>query len=166
MRRPAGTTQPSWRGPAQQARDAVTGSHPRAAALVWHEPLMAVGPNCYCGALLREAGFDVPRLGEGRYPQSPVDALAAANLDVLLLPDEPHRFTPAEGEGLRAAIAAQGQPASRRPPCRRAGSVLVRGPIGARVGLPGRPGAPACNGVPGRPPGAGCRAVATTPDSI
>lgn len=80
----------------------------RALPLVWHQPLMAVAPDSYCGALLREAGFEVPRLGPVRYPAVDIDGLAAARIDLLLLPDEPHRFTVAEGEALQAAIAARG----------------------------------------------------------
>lgn len=65
---------------------------------IWRDPWMAVGTDTIAGDLLRHAGFavvpDAPR-----YPQ--VDLDDVADVDVVLLPDEPYAF----GEADRTAFA-------------------------------------------------------------
>ncbi|MGB1818931.1 MAG: helical backbone metal receptor, partial [Candidatus Poseidoniaceae archaeon] len=74
----------------------------RTAPLIWHEPLMAVGPNRYAGALLSHVGFDVIDFdsnGNG-YPEVTPTLMAANDVELLLLTSEPHEFTADEGESL------------------------------------------------------------------
>lgn len=63
--------------------------HVRFAYLIWRDPLMAVGPDTYVDALLREGG-GVNVVGGERYPQIELDALHAA--DRILLSSEPFPF--------------------------------------------------------------------------
>lgn len=58
---------------------------------IWRDPWMAVGTGTYAGDLLAQAGFAVlPR--EPRYPEVALEAVAALDPDVVLLPDEPYAF--------------------------------------------------------------------------
>jgi ABC-type Fe3+-hydroxamate transport system substrate-binding protein len=83
---------------------------PRVAALVWRDPLMAVGGDTFASDLIACAGGDnVFASAEGRYPRIDESALAAARPDVLLLPTEPYAF----GEKERAEYLALDCPAAR-----------------------------------------------------
>ena len=69
----------------------------RYAYLVWKDPWMIAGPRTYIGDLLRLAG-GLPSFEEenGRgsdYPATREDLILASRPDVLLLPDEPYRFS-------------------------------------------------------------------------
>ena len=64
---------------------------PRTLTLIWKDPWMSSGPDTYLGDLVRQAGLTP--IGPDGYP-----ALTEADLDaleprVILLPDEPYRFT-------------------------------------------------------------------------
>ena len=63
---------------------------------IWRNPYMAVGGETFAGDLLRLSGgvnvFEQHR-SSGRYPQVTVEEIANAAPDVILLPDEPYRFT-------------------------------------------------------------------------
>ncbi len=63
---------------------------------IWRNPYMAVGGETFAGDLLRLAGgtnvFE-DRASGGRYPQVTVAEIVAAAPDVVLLPNEPYRFT-------------------------------------------------------------------------
>jgi ABC-type Fe3+-hydroxamate transport system substrate-binding protein len=80
----------------------------RCLPLVWHRPLMTAAPDRYCGGLLGEAGFEVPRVGDARYPEVTIEQIATLGVDLLLLPSEPHKFTAEEGEKLRESVLAAG----------------------------------------------------------
>ena len=67
------------------------GKGPRTLTLIWKQPWMCSGPDTYVGDLVRQAGLTP--IGPGGYP-----VLAEAELDglepqVILLPDEPFKFT-------------------------------------------------------------------------
>ena len=69
------------------------GRRPRAAALVWRDPLMVVGGDTFASDLMRCAGAENPfAAASGRYPRVTRAELEAAAPDVLLLPTEPYRF--------------------------------------------------------------------------
>ncbi|HTO70890.1 MAG TPA: helical backbone metal receptor [Myxococcota bacterium] len=70
------------------------GARPRAAALVWRDPLMVVGGDTFAGDLLVQAGAEhVFASSPGaRYPRIERVELEAAAPDVLLLPTEPYAF--------------------------------------------------------------------------
>lgn len=70
---------------------------------VWRDPWMVVGADTFTGDLLRRVGWLnlyaerlVNPAGE-RYPHVDLADLDAAGADVVLLPDEPYRFTPRDG---------------------------------------------------------------------
>lgn len=64
---------------------------------VWRDPWIAVGTATIAADLLRHAGFEVVP-DESRYPRVELAAIAAADPDVVLLPDEPYEFGPADAE--------------------------------------------------------------------
>ena len=83
---------------------------PRTVPLIWYEPLMAVSPLKYAGAILSEVGFDVidthPE-GNG-YPEVSVDDFIEHDVELILLTSEPHEFTLDEGHGIAANIVKAG----------------------------------------------------------
>ncbi len=65
---------------------------------VWRRPWMVLGRDTFAGDLLARLGVrhlyaDHPE----RYPRVPLDDLRAAAPDVVVLPDEPYRFTADDG---------------------------------------------------------------------
>ena len=82
----------------------------RVAPMIWHDPLMSVGPEKYAGGLLTTLGLSVPSLVEGGngYPVVTVEALKQHNIEALLLSSEPHRFALEEGEDIAAQVIAEG----------------------------------------------------------
>jgi ABC-type Fe3+-hydroxamate transport system substrate-binding protein len=73
------------------------------AIAIWRDPWMVVGTSTFTGDLVRRLGwhnvYDDPRLnptGE-RYPKVELEDLDASGADVVLLPDEPYRFTMSDG---------------------------------------------------------------------
>jgi ABC-type hemin transport system substrate-binding protein len=85
---------------------------PRTVALVWKDPYMAVGGDCYAHDLIVRAGGVNPFADAGgrRYPHVAVDALVAASPDVVLLPSEPYAFSDAD----RDELATLPCPAARK----------------------------------------------------
>ena len=74
--------------------------------MIWHEPLMAVSPRRYAGALLELVGFNVPDIepdGNG-YPVVKGSHVLDHQIDGLLLSSEPHEFAEKEGQALIAEI--------------------------------------------------------------
>jgi ABC-type Fe3+-hydroxamate transport system substrate-binding protein len=79
---------------------------------IWRKPWMAFNADTYAHDVLTVAGgVNVTAQHTARYPEVTLDAIAAARPDVVLLPDEPYRFTardlPALG-GLDATPALRG----------------------------------------------------------
>ncbi|HXX49350.1 MAG TPA: helical backbone metal receptor [Myxococcota bacterium] len=91
--------------------DAAGRQRPRVVALVWREPLMAVGADTFASDLIACAGGDNPfaAAGRGRYPRIGEGELVAAAPDVVLLPTEPYAF----GEAERREVLALPCPAAR-----------------------------------------------------
>ena len=78
----------------------------RVAALIWKDPWMAVGGGCHMDGMMRELGL-INVLGERPgYPAVSLDELAALDLDLVLLPNEPWRFGQRDGADLVAAGVA------------------------------------------------------------
>ena len=87
-------------------------SGPVVLPMIWHDPLMAVSPTTYAGALLECCGFNVPDLdpnGNG-YPVVTPEAIQSHNVEGLLLSSEPHEFSKQEGEAICDAVEALGGP--------------------------------------------------------
>jgi ABC-type Fe3+-hydroxamate transport system substrate-binding protein len=70
----------------------------RALVLVWKDPWMCVGPETYVGDLARRAGLRI--LGPARYGTLGDVDLETLDPEVVLLPDEPFRFTRRHAEEL------------------------------------------------------------------
>ncbi len=74
----------------------------RTLTFIWRDPWMAVGGATYADDLLRLCGAEnvALHLG-GRYPRATLEEFMRLGPEVILLPDEPYRFTEAD----RAAFA-------------------------------------------------------------
>jgi len=65
---------------------------------VWRDPWMVVGARTFTGDLLRRLGWvNVYDAHPERYPHIALEELDDAGADVVLLPDEPYPFSPADG---------------------------------------------------------------------
>lgn len=74
----------------------------RTLTFIWRDPWMAVGGATYADDLLRRCGAENVALGmSGRYPRATLEEFMHLAPEVILLPDEPYRFTEAD----RAAFA-------------------------------------------------------------
>jgi len=67
------------------------GQGPRTLTLIWKQPWMCSGPDTYVGDLVRQAGLTP--IGPGGYPVLTEAELDGLEPQVILLPDEPFRFT-------------------------------------------------------------------------
>ncbi len=69
----------------------------RYAAAIWRDPWMFVGSATYADDLLAHCGGrNIAATWEGRYPRAELAKLAAQQPNLLLLPDEPYRFSAAD----------------------------------------------------------------------
>ena len=70
----------------------------RVAVPIWRDPWMVVGRDTFTGDLLRRRGLDNVFSGHpGRYPRVPLSEIDNADVDMVLLPDEPYSFTANDG---------------------------------------------------------------------
>lgn len=106
-----GVPRPRWLDDAETAWDAVEPpAEPRRAVVpVWRRPWMVLGRDTFAGDLLARLGVDnVHAAHPDRYPRIPLDELNAAGADLVVLPDEPYRFTADDGPeafpGIPAAL--------------------------------------------------------------
>ena len=89
---------------ARVVRDATGRPTATFAYLIWREPLMTVNDDTFVSALLADAGGrNVFGAESTRYPAITVDALRAADPDVVLLSTEPFPFKPSHADELSAA---------------------------------------------------------------
>ncbi|MEU1797007.1 helical backbone metal receptor [Streptomyces californicus] len=83
---------------------------PRPAAVpIWRRPWMVLGRDTFAGDLLARLGVRNVYAGHPeRYPRVTVEELNASGAELVVLPDEPYRFTAADGPeafpGLTAAL--------------------------------------------------------------
>lgn len=92
-----GLPRPTWLADAERAwGDPWRGKRCTALVPIWRRPWMALGRDTFAGDLLRRLGVDNVLEGSAeRYPRVDLEALPA--YDVVVLPDEPYRFTDADG---------------------------------------------------------------------
>jgi ABC-type hemin transport system substrate-binding protein len=93
-------SRPRWLDAAQEAWSALPVPERRATAVVpvWRRPWMVLGRDTFAGDVLARLGVDHLYAGHAeRYPKVPVEELRAARPDVVVLPDEPYRFTADDG---------------------------------------------------------------------
>ncbi len=106
-----GLARPAWLDQAEQAWADAAALVPRRRAVVpiWRRPWMAVGSDTFTGAVLARLGVDnvladVP----DRYPR--IDLGTLPPVDLVVLPDEPYRFTADDGPeafpGVPAALVS------------------------------------------------------------
>ncbi|MFB7472045.1 helical backbone metal receptor [Kitasatospora sp. NPDC056184] len=90
------------------------GAARRAVVPIWRRPWMVLGHDTFAGDLLRRLGLSLPHAEDPsrpeRYPAVPLPELLAARPDLVVLPDEPYRFTAADGPeafpGIPAALVS------------------------------------------------------------
>lgn len=80
----------------------------RVVAPIWRDPWMVVGGRTFTTDLLARLGATNPFQWESeRYPHADVAAIRACEPDLILLPDEPYRFTDADGPEAFAGTACR-----------------------------------------------------------
>jgi ABC-type Fe3+-hydroxamate transport system substrate-binding protein len=102
---------PAWLDSAEAAWTAlpVPARRRRAVVPIWRRPWMAVGRDTFTGSVLARLGIDNALAGSPeRYPR--VDPADLPPHDLVVLPDEPYRFTPDDGPeafpGVPAALVS------------------------------------------------------------
>lgn len=97
MLRACGLGRPDWLGAAASAwAEPWSGPRRRAVVPVWRKPWVWLGRDTFAGDVLARVGVDHVLAGDAeRYPRHGLGALPA--YDVVVLPDEPWPFSPADG---------------------------------------------------------------------
>ncbi|MFE0575467.1 helical backbone metal receptor [Streptomyces albogriseolus] len=93
-------SRPGWLDAAEAAWEAPPAfQEPRTAVVpIWRRPWMVLGRDTFAGDLLARLGVRTLYADHSeRYPRIPLDELRAARPDVVVLPDEPYRFTADDG---------------------------------------------------------------------
>ncbi|GGX37707.1 helical backbone metal receptor [Streptomyces chartreusis] len=91
---------PRWLDEAERTWSSPSAPDRRTTAVVpiWRRPWMVLGRDTFAGDVLARLGVDhLYAAHEDRYPRIPLDDLLAAAPDVVVLPDEPYRFTADDG---------------------------------------------------------------------
>lgn len=91
---------PSWLVEAERVWAGLPAPARRRTAVVpvWRRPWMVLGRDTFAGDVLARLGVDhLWADAADRYPRVPVAELVAAAPDLVVLPDEPYRFTPDDG---------------------------------------------------------------------
>ncbi|WP_309095050.1 helical backbone metal receptor [Streptomyces sp.] len=94
------TARPRWLDEAEETWSALPPPEVRRTAVVpvWRRPWMVLGRDTFAGDVLARLGVDHVHAGHPeRYPRVPLEELRAAAPDVVVLPDEPYRFTADDG---------------------------------------------------------------------
>jgi len=94
-----GVAAPAWLDEAGRAWAAAEVKERRRAVIpIWRRPWMVVGRDTFTGDVLSRLGVDNVYAGHPeRYPKIPIDELNGARPDLVVLPDEPYRFTADDG---------------------------------------------------------------------
>ncbi|HEY2504894.1 MAG TPA: helical backbone metal receptor [Streptosporangiaceae bacterium] len=105
---------------------------------IWRRPWMVLGRDTFAGDLLGRLGVANVYAGhQDRYPRVPLADLRAACADVVILPDEPYRFTASDGPeafpGSRTALVSGRLLTWYGPSLTDAAAVLRRQLAAARV---------------------------------
>ncbi|MER5361307.1 helical backbone metal receptor [Streptomyces sp. NPDC002785] len=104
-----GQVRPRWLDEAEAAWAALPPPRaPRRAVVpVWRRPWMVLGRDTFAGDLLARLGVEnVYADHVERYPRIPLDTLNTAGADLVVLPDEPYRFTADDGPEAFPALTA------------------------------------------------------------
>ncbi|MFI0446180.1 helical backbone metal receptor [Actinomadura sp. 6N118] len=94
-----GLDAPGWLDDAARAWDFPSPARRvRAAVPIWRRPWMVVGRDTFTGDVLSRLGVgNVYADHPERYPKIPLDEIVASAPDLVVLPDEPYRFTADDG---------------------------------------------------------------------
>ncbi|MFD9281670.1 helical backbone metal receptor [Streptomyces mirabilis] len=93
-------TRPRWLDEAEAAwaRPPVPDRRTTAIVPIWRRPWMVLGRDTFAGDVLARLGVDNAYAHHAdRYPRVPLPELRAAAPDLVVLPDEPYRFTADDG---------------------------------------------------------------------
>ncbi|MET9650227.1 helical backbone metal receptor [Streptomyces sp. JL2001] len=93
-------SRPDWLDRAVEAWAAVEPAGPPVTAIVpiWRRPWMVLGRDTFAGDLLARLGVRHLYADHAeRYPRVPLDELVSLGADLVVLPDEPYRFTADDG---------------------------------------------------------------------
>lgn len=108
-----GLARPPWLDAAEAAwcELPVPAAERTAVVPVWRRPWMVLGRDTFAGDLLARLGVRHHYADHAdRYPRIPLDALLACAADLVVLPDEPYRFSAEDGPeafpGLPAALVS------------------------------------------------------------
>ncbi|UQA96402.1 helical backbone metal receptor [Streptomyces halobius] len=111
--RGCGLPRPDWLDDAEAAwRELPAGPAELTAVVpVWRRPWMVLGRDTFAGDLLARLGVRNLYAGHtDRYPRIPIQELNTRGADLVVLPDEPYRFTAQDGPeafpGLPAALVS------------------------------------------------------------
>lgn len=99
----------AWSGPADLA--GLAAGPRRAIVPIWRRPWMVVGRDTFAGDLLARLGLRNLYAGhDERYPRIDLAELRGSGADLVVLPDEPYRFTAEDGPeafpGMPAALVS------------------------------------------------------------
>ncbi|MQA26639.1 MAG: cobalamin-binding protein [Micromonosporaceae bacterium] len=94
-----GVSRPGWLDAAAAAWAAPHGGARRRAAVpVWRRPWVVLGGDTFAGDVLRALGVDnIYGDSAERYPRPALDEILQRRPDLVVLPDEPYRFTADDG---------------------------------------------------------------------
>jgi ABC-type hemin transport system substrate-binding protein len=70
--------------------------------LIWQNPYMIAGPDCYISRTLGSIGWVNAYEGVERYPALDTEAMAACKADIILMSSEPYPFRRRDAERLKA----------------------------------------------------------------
>ncbi|WP_435833019.1 helical backbone metal receptor [Kitasatospora purpeofusca] len=112
-----GLPRPAWLDAAEAAwteARPLPGPARRAVVPIWRRPWMVLGHDTFAGDLLRRLGLTLPHAEDParpeRYPAVPLPELLAGRPELVVLPDEPYRFTAEDGPeafpGVPAALVS------------------------------------------------------------
>ncbi|GII79557.1 ABC transporter substrate-binding protein [Sphaerisporangium rufum] len=103
-----GRPEPGWLADAGRAWRTPPAGPPRTAVVpIWRRPWMVLGRDTFAGDLLLRLGVRNLHAGHAeRYPRVPLPELLAARPDLVVLPDEPYRFTAQDGPGFFPGVPA------------------------------------------------------------
>ncbi|MEU9449363.1 helical backbone metal receptor [Streptomyces sp. NPDC048277] len=106
-------SRPRWLDEAEETWSAPAPARPRTTVVVpiWRRPWMVLGGDTFAGDVLDRLGFEnLYGTHPERYPRVPLQDLVDASPGLVVLPDEPYRFTAADGPeafpGLSCALVS------------------------------------------------------------
>lgn len=120
----------AWRQPAADGQAAFVA--------IWRRPWMVLGSDTFAGDLLARLGVtNIYASHQERYPRVEIGELRGARADLVVLPDEPYRFTASDGPeafpGRRTALVSGRHLTWYGPSLTEAPAVLRRQLAAARI---------------------------------